>query len=201
MIKGDDEAWLSCHHEDLWIFDKCILSRKLGYTCGPVDVDVPESNFYIVRPCVNLAGMSRGASIEYIENTSGHLPAGYFWCEMFEGRHLSVDYYYGNQKLITEGFRRKDRPLWKFDKWVRVDDEIEYPDILNELKGNYPSINCEFIGDKLIEIHLRSNEEMGKYKEIIPVWKDEDLNHNEYFSNGYEYFEHKDYKRLGFYKR
>ena len=57
----DDQAWLSCDVADLWIFDKLILSRKLDYICGPVDVDVPSPGNYIVRPCVNLAGMSRGA--------------------------------------------------------------------------------------------------------------------------------------------
>ena len=54
----DDDAWISCHKDDLWIFDKCILSTKLGYNCGPADMDVPEPGIYIVRPCVNLAGMS-----------------------------------------------------------------------------------------------------------------------------------------------
>ena len=63
----DDEAWISCHKDDLWIFDKCILSKKLGYNCGPADVDVSEAGIYIVRPCVNLTGMSRGAEFRHIE--------------------------------------------------------------------------------------------------------------------------------------
>ena len=77
--------------------------------------------------------IGRGATIEYIEKDTDHLPVGYFWCEIFHGRHLSVDYYRGNQKLITEGFRDKDNPLWKFNRF-KVDDEIDYPDILNSLK-------------------------------------------------------------------
>ena len=63
----DDDVWFDCHEDDLWIFDKLILSRKLGYVCGPVDADVPKPNHYIVRPCVNPAGMGRGATIEYID--------------------------------------------------------------------------------------------------------------------------------------
>ena len=193
----DDDAWFDCHEDDLWIFDKLILSRKLGYICGPVDAYVPEPDHYIVRPCVNPAGMGRGATIEYIEKDTDHLPVGYFWCEIFQGRHLSVDYYHGNQKLVTEGFRDKDNPLWKFNRWLRVDDEIDYPDILNELKGNYPTINCEFIGDNLIEVHLRGNYEMGKFSEIIPVWKGEEQS----IMEGYTYVEHKDFNRLGFWKK
>ena len=193
----DDDAWFDCHEDDLWIFDKLILSRKLGYICGPVDAYVPEPDHYIVRPCVNPAGMGRGATIEYIEKDTDHLPVGYFWCEIFYGRHLSVDYYRGNQKLVTEGFRNKDNPLWKFNRWLRVDDEIDYPDILNELKGNYPTINCEFIGDNLIEVHLRGNYEMGKFSEIVPVWEGEEQS----IMEGYTYVEHKDFNRLGFWKK
>ena len=44
----DDDAWISCHKDDLWIFDKCFLSTKLGYNCGPADVDVSEAGIYIV---------------------------------------------------------------------------------------------------------------------------------------------------------
>ena len=194
---GDDDAWFDCHENDLWIFDKLILSRKLGYVCGPVDAWVPKPDNYIVRPCVNPAGMGRGASFEYIVKETDHLPVGYFWCEIFQGRHLSVDYYHGNQKLVTEGFRDKDNPLWKFNRWLRVDDEIDFPSILNELKGNYPTINCEFIGDKLIEVHLRGNYEMGKFTEIVPVWEGEEPSSME----GYTYVEHEDFNRLGFWKK
>ena len=58
-------------------------------------------------------------------------------------------------------------------------------------------INCEFIGDKLIEVHLRANEDMGEYDEIIPVWKGEEIN----VPNGFTYIEQPNYKRVGFYKR
>ena len=64
---GDDEVWIDCNDDDLWVFDKCILSRKLNYNCGPADMWVPKPDFYIVRPCVNLAGMGREAKIRYLE--------------------------------------------------------------------------------------------------------------------------------------
>ena len=71
-----------------------------------------------------------------------------------------------------------------------------YPTILSELKGDYDCINCEFIGDKLIEVHLRANEDMGEYTEIIPVWDENDIE-----LDGYQYHEDRDYKRIGFNKR
>ena len=36
-------------------------------------------------------------------------------------------------------------------------------------------INCEYIGDKLIEVHLRHNEDFNdNITEFIPVWKGQD---------------------------
>ena len=133
----DDEAWISCHRDDLWIFDKCILSTKLGYNCGPADMWVPEPGIYIVRPCVNLAGMGRGAEFRHIEKETTELPPGYFWCEIFEGRHLSVDFNLNKksrtyeQGLTTEGIREFHEPLWKFNKWIKVDDVVNFPMILS----------------------------------------------------------------------
>ena len=203
----EDEAWLNCHNEDLWIFDKLILAKKLGYVCGPIGVDVPEPGYYIVRPCVNIMGMGIGATVAWLEGETdvlvpGFHMEGYFWCEIFEGRHLSVDYKLDNkqriiaQDLTVEGFRKKEDPLWKFNKWKRVDDIIPVPQIFTSLRGNYEYINCEYIDDKLVEVHLRQNSDMGDSNEIIPVWEGDVIQP----PNGFEYVENRDYKRLGFYK-
>lgn len=199
----DYEAWVTCHSDDLWIFDKLILAKKLGYLCGPAEVAVPKSNNYIVRPCVNLAGMGIGAEIRFLEKGKWDLKPGYFWCELFEGRHLSVDYAIDNsarivqQGITTEGFRNKANPLWKFDKWIRVNDKFKIHFMLTKLKGSYEHINCEFVGGKLIEMHLRPNPDMGEFNEIIPVWEGE----LSIPPKGYTYVEDKDYNRLGFFKR
>ena len=87
----DEQAWLNCHEDDLWIFDKLILSRKLGYICGPKGLEVPEPGRYIVRPAVNTSGMGEGARIQFLAKSTNHLPPGSFWCEVFTGRHLSID--------------------------------------------------------------------------------------------------------------
>ena len=199
----EEDAWHNCHPDDAWIFDKLVLSRKLGYICGPADVAVPESNYYVVRPCVNLAGMSIGAEIQYLEIDTWIDQPGYFWCEMFKGRHLSADYEIDSvsrsiqQGLTVEGFRDLDQPLWKFLRWVRVNDEIKINFILKQLKGSYKAINCEFIGGKLIEMHLRANADMGDYNEVIPVWKGESTTP----PDGFVYIEDEDFNRIGFFKR
>ena len=201
----DYEAWVKCHPDDLWIFDKLILAIKLGYLCGPADVAVPESNNYIVRPCVNLAGMGIGAELRFLEKGRWDLEPGYFWCQEFKGRHLSVDYAIDpisrtiEQGETIEGFRSPANPIWKFDKWVRVNDKLKINFMLTKLKGSYEHINCEFIGGRLIEMHLRHNTEMGDYNEIIPVWEDELVSTTP--PENYIYVEDKDYNRIGFFKR
>lgn len=188
----EDNFWEQCDVNDLWIYDKLILSRKLGYTCGPVGVDVPKPDNYIVRPITNILGMGRGAEIVFIENDTEHLSLGYFWCEVFEGQHLSVDYFNGEQFLCVEGTRDHIEPLFKWKKWKRVNDNIPFPSIL----PIYPYMNCEFIGNKLIEVHVRKNPNFDHGGDIIyPVWKGQDTTPPQ----GMKYVEAPEYKRAGFF--
>ena len=78
-LEGNDE-WNQIHPKDLWVYNKLILSRILGYTCGPSGTDVPKSDFYIVRPCMNLLGMGRLSRIEYIEKSTDDFHPSEFWC-------------------------------------------------------------------------------------------------------------------------
>ena len=171
----EDIVWKTADPDDLWVCDKLILSRKLGYKCGPAGIDVPEPGWYVVRPCVNALGLGLGAKKKYILEETMDLDYGSFWCEWFEGRHLSVDYKYGKQILCVEGFKSKNT-FTKWDKWVKTDDQIPLPKILNTLADRYIYINCEFIGNKLIEVHFRYNPDFeDDISEFIPVWEGEDI--------------------------
>ncbi len=166
----DDEAWEKAAVDDLWIYDKLILARKMDYVCGPVGVDVPEYGHYVVRPITNMMGMGRGAKEEFIIDTTDHLPAGYFWCEQFFGHHISVDYVDGEQVLAVWGEKNPGQGLDRWAKWSKVDVEISYP-----FEKKFPVLNCEFIGGMLIEAHFRLNPDFqhGDYRAIRPVWEDE----------------------------
>jgi len=63
-VYDDSDAWLACHDDDLWIFDKAILAKKLGHISGPRGVNVPAAGEYIVRPVMNIMGMGRGGSLD-----------------------------------------------------------------------------------------------------------------------------------------
>ena len=194
FLECDDE-WNQIHPSDLWVYNKLFLSRVLGYTCGPAGTTVPKPDFYIVRPSFNLFGMSRFARIEWIEKTTDDIHPSEFWCEIFTGEHLSVDYHHQRHDMTVLGTRATENPIYKWDKWEKIDKKVEFPDSLRNLKKDYEWINCEFIGGNLIEVQFRRNPDFRYNNTVaIPVW---DKNISE-FSEDYRYIKDTDYKRKGF---
>ena len=191
-----DDEWNAIHYEDLWIYNKLQLSRVLGYQCGPIGSTVPKPDFYIVRPAINFLGMGRFAEIIWLENTTDHFHPANFWCEVFKGEHLSVDFYYQEAKLVVRGIKDDNDPLYKWQKWEKIEKEVEFPSILKNLKGNYDWINCEFIDGNLIEVHTRQNPNFRYGNTVaIPVWGDG----NEKNPSDPSYIEDSGYLRKGFY--
>jgi len=195
MYLEGNEEWNQIHSEDLWVYNKLILSRVLGYTCGPIGTSVPRPDFYILRPSMNLLGMGRYARKEYIYKYTDCYHPSEFWCEVFEGDHISVDYQNKEQKLTVMGVRDEMNPLYKWDIWKKVDYEMPFPTILNKLKGEYEWINCEFIGSRLIEVHFRQNPDFRYGNSVaIPVWNDS----HPMDSEDYQFIDDQDYFRRGF---
>jgi hypothetical protein len=169
---GDTDIFDSIGTDDLWCVDKLILSKKLGYTCGPAGIP-PVPGKYIVRPIVNLKMMSVGATIQYLDSDS--IPDGYFWCEIFTGRHLSFDYHWGKQTLAVEGFRTDPTRLDRFSHWTRINDIFTLPEVLQTVADRYEWFNVEVIGNRVIEVHFRYNDDFANHTAttIVPVWQDE----------------------------
>jgi hypothetical protein len=190
------EEWNNIHDDDLWVYNKLFLNRFLGHLCGPAGVPVPFSGYYIVRPSINLLGMGRFSRIEWIERNTEHLHPAEFWCEIFNGRHLSVDFYQKKSSLVVVGEKDIEDPLYKWKKWYKIEEDIEFPDVLNRIKGDYDWINCEFIDNKLIEVHFRRNPDFRYGNSVaIPVWNEENIKEMENF----RFIRDKDYLRKGFY--
>jgi len=189
----EDLVWQTVNPDDIWAMDKLILSRKLGYNCGPVGQDVTTPGWYIVRPCVNMIGLGLGAQKVWLDESTMHLPIGYFWSEWFDGDHLSIDYYNKNQMLCVVG-KKPDDTFTKWTSWRRAEIRKPFPKILEQLV-HQKWVNCEFIDDKLIEVHLRRNEDFdGNINHFIPVWEDEDTTP----PVGYRYIEYPDvHGRIG----
>lgn len=177
MIDGisDCDVWPLLDPEDLWIYDKLIVAKKLGHLAGPAGVGVPKPDWYIVRPITNIRMMSRGAARVWLTpDTTDSVPDGYFWCEIFTGDHISVDYHYGQQDLTVMGIKNSTR-LDRFYSWHKITTSMPLPSILADLANNYEWINVEYIGGKPIEFHLRYNDDFRNHNAdiIYPVWRDE----------------------------
>ena len=187
--------------EDLWVYNKLRIARLMGYTCGPVGVPVPRSGYYMVRPAVNFMGMGRNAYKKYLlptDDADDYGSPGDFWVEFFSGRHISVDFYENGEQLAILGTRRDTDEYSKWQKWEKIEEFIKFPSILENLRGKYPVINCEFIDGKLIEVQLRENQDFQwGNEEAIPVLHEDVLN----CPPGYEFKLSVDYNRFGFYVR
>ena len=182
---NDWQAWkIYPHHR--WIFNKLELSLRLGYNCGPAGVPVTESNDYIIRPIYNLNGMSINARVEHIQADTFHaIDPGQFWCEVFEGNQISIDYVWKEKELVpvhaSQGFTTQNN-LTEFYRWIKIDPpKIKLPEFIEDF-DDVDNINIEFIGDNIIEMHLRHGADFPEgATEIIPVWK----NNQEQLDNKY----------------
>jgi hypothetical protein len=174
---NDSDVWEFIEPDDLWIYDKLILSKKLGYKCGPSGTMPNKPGEYIVRPCVNFRMMGHGAKIETLHQYGSKIdiPIGYFWCERFYGRHLSYDYHFGKQVLAVEGFKDDPNRLDRFSKWKKVPDQYSLPECLIPIANKYEWLNIEAIDGRIIEVHLRYNDDFRNHdgEEIIPIWKEQ----------------------------
>lgn len=202
LYLSTDQEFRKIRPEDLWVYNKLQLSVTLGYDCGPIGVNVSRSGYYIIRPCINFIGMGRFARKIWLDpgdDTEKFGIPGEFWCEYFEGEHISVDYYRRRQFLTvlgTKGADETSKELTKWDKWEKVDRHIEFPHVLDKVWRNYETINCEFIGGKLIEAHFRHNPDfIWGNSEAIPVGMDENICP----PAGYSFRPSPDYGRKGFY--
>ena len=150
--------------------NKLWFAEQMGYKCGPRGVPVPEPGEYIVRPIYNLEGMGLGASREYLWEDS-NIPLGYFWCELFQGDHITVDWEKQDGEWVQcstfKGIRNTEN-LYKFERWHRINITMPLPDICADIDAE--TINVEYIGNKPIEVHIRQNPNPVQYDEMIVMW-------------------------------
>lgn len=205
MVTEDNQAWIE-YPQYRWIYNKLELSLKLGYDAGPACVPITKTNNYIIRPIYNLYGMGIGSHVRRIDiseadDMQNHalIPPGYFWCEYFEGDHISIDFKRTKSPSSSifawepfhamQGIGNK-KELTKFEKWIRIKlPGIVLPDFLNEI--DCPYLNIEMIGDKIIEVHLRKGNQVLYGQEIgasvTPLWKGQ-----EHYINSDRYIENED---------
>ena len=165
---NDSDVWSTCPSDWLWIYDKVIVARKQRILAAPAGIPVPRDGWYIVRPITNIRMMARGARRQYLLKDSDDVPDGFFWSEVLSGRHISVDYHWGKQELTAEGFRDDPDRLDRFSRWRKVSDQMPLPEWLRDLGSQAQWLNAEYIGDRIIELHLRYNDDFANLRDRSP---------------------------------
>lgn len=210
MIDEDYQAW-DKYPNYRWVFNKLDVALRLGHQAGPACVPLPPVPTYfkaVVRPIYNLYGMGIGARVhkfmpevdnDFIVN-HGCIPPGYFWCEYFEGTHYSIDYKATNSpkgsRFKWESFhamigKNMEKDLTRFNSWTSVEPpKMLLPDFINKIMG-VDHLNIECIDDKIIEIHLRTGNDVlhdtPLGTTVIPIWSDEKNDKKELEKEGYEF--------------
>lgn len=184
----DSDAYKKYSKHRKW-FNKLWLSEKLKYLCGPSGMPVERTGHYIVRPIMNLSGMSINASRKLLEIGDTSTPPGYFWCEWFDGVQRSVTFRFEDSwKPVSSWVADRDCDmLFKFKSWKRetLSETNKLPEFFNEI-NDVKTINVEFIDEKIIEVHLRDTKDPD-YDILIPVWKGEEQSIDIYKKMGYSY--------------
>lgn len=175
---SDCDVYESCQPQWLWIYDKLIVARRQGIRAAPAGIPIPTSGEYIIRPITNIYMMGRGAQIKWLEKgDTSSVPDGFFWSEILNGSHVSVDYHWGKQHLTVQGFRNDPKRIDRFSRWCKIELDMPLPAMLYDLKYYQEWINVEYIGNKVIEIHLRYNDDFANHDsdEIVPVWRGDSM--------------------------
>ena len=211
--RKDEEAWETYPHLRSY-FNKLDLALKLEYSAGPAGTPVPKDGNYIIRPIYNLAGLSAHTKILELKEGDTIEGSGLFWCELFKGEHLSVDY----STHKTEAYPQR---CWKghksdttvhYSKWTKVETknlpDLKIPEFIQKDLASVFNFNVEYVGGKIIEIHLHHATWMPKEAQIvIPIWDDHEnamQQHMMWTEAGYTWVESEkeadgETKRLGFY--
>jgi hypothetical protein len=189
-INNDVDAWVH-YPKHRWLFNKLEVSLKLGHDAAPIMVPVTRPGKYIIRPIYNLYGMGIGAHIKELrpeDPFSDHAmgPPGTFWCEYFEGPHVSVDYKRSNDQYdpgaptdwvaynaMQGSYDEKD--LVKFLNWTRIDVPTHALKVPEWIPKDLDDLNIEWRGESIIEVHMRLGNDIMHDKHmgtvITPLWE------------------------------
>lgn len=145
-----------------WVYNKLVVAESQGLECAPHGVD-PRSFPVFSKPIYNLHGMGSGSHVLHSLKEYLRLQRpGHYWMTMLQGEHVSTDV------AVVNG-----EPRWwrhatgaaleggMFDYWTvqaAARPALEKycgAWLRQHLAGYTGMVNCETIGGRIIELHLR----------------------------------------------
>lgn len=147
------------------IYNKLWLAEKQNVSCGPIGT-YPQKYPIIIKPIINLYGMSRGFKIiknekEYDKNQKD----GFFWMPYLKGKNYTIDLVLNNGKIKgIYGMESKPSVSGTFEYHVyrpEYDLSDKNKKFIEKILKKYTGpVNIEIINDIIIEAHLRFNGDM-----------------------------------------
>ena len=200
IISNDIDAYVK-YKKYRHIYNKLWLAESQDLPSAPIGI-YPNNYPIIIKPIINLFGMSRGITIiNNEEEYSNFNKDGFFWEKYLTGNHYTLDIILKNGNIIfVGGFKSfKDKNgSFKYHESVEVNFklplEIKY--WINKYLNKYTGcLNLEIIQDKynnnynyIIEAHLRLNGDFQLYDENFVLKLSKLLNMDNYnLSDFYKY--------------
>lgn len=184
---NDFDAWEK-YPEYKKIYNKLWLVEQQKIACGPIGT-TPKSYPIIIKPIINLYGMSRGFKKinnkdEYFSNQAD----GCFWMPFLDGINYTVDLILSKGKVIQQFF---------MESFPSVDGTFLYHHYLPKMKlskklvnfieinfKNYSGpMNIEVINNVIIEGHLRLNGDCYIYDDDFFLNLDRLINNKKFKFN------------------
>ncbi|MGH8279357.1 MAG: hypothetical protein ACRETQ_07320 [Gammaproteobacteria bacterium] len=145
-----------------WVYNKLAIAESQGLECAPHGVD-PDAFPVFSKPIYNLHGMGAGSHVlrSLKEYTRLQRP-GHFWMTLLQGEHVSTDIAVVNGE--AKWWRHATGEALEggvFDYWtVHAAPKPELEEycgawLRKHLPGYTGMVNCETIGGRIIEMHLR----------------------------------------------
>ena len=167
IITNDIDAW-TYHKKHRKIYNKLWLVETQEIDCGPIGT-YPTSYPIIIKPIINLYGMSRGFKKinnkkEYFENQID----GSFWMPYLNGKNFTIDIVLEKGKIINY-FCLESKPSINgtFEYHVYRPNYKLSTKIKNLIENNFIGysgpMNIEIINEVIIEAHLRFNGDLYLY--------------------------------------
>ena len=167
IITNDYCAWKfykDYHH----IYNKLWICESQNIKCGPNGID-PIEYPIIIKPIINLLGMSRGFRI--IKNETEYnlyMKDGFFWMKYFENEHFNIDLIILKGKIKFYSCLKSYPYSQGTFNYHESIPNFKLPENIKKWIYKYFSrytgcLNLEIIDNNIIEAHLRLNGDYFLY--------------------------------------
>jgi len=154
-IPTSDEEAYDLYENYHYIYNKLWLYQSQDISSGTYK-DTPLKTPVIVKPQFYKSTTNRYI-IKYVEDIP-YIPKNYFWTEILEGKHYSIDIFYYNNEiedyLAFEGiYNKKAFQHWELMKYFEIFINLRLW-IRKHMKDFNGIFNIRLINDKILNINL-----------------------------------------------